>query len=42
MRTMACFWGGSTVLVEPILLTVGSDMVGGRWKSVRRLWKVYG
>ena len=29
------------MLVEPILLTVGSDMVGGRWRSVRLLWKVY-
>lgn len=41
MRAMACFWGGSTVLVEPIWLTVGSDIVkGGR--SVRWLWKACG
>ena len=37
MRAMGCFWGGSTVLVEPSLATFGSDIVGRGRRSVRWL-----
>ena len=42
MRAMGCFWGGSIVLVEPILVTAGSDIVKSDRRNVGWLWKVYG
>ena len=40
MRAMGCFWGGSIVLVEPILETAWSDIVERDRRSVG--WGVEG